>query len=442
MGMPDDETRGTRRRPRVAIIGAGPIGLECAVQASLAGLAFDVYEAGAVGEYVQQWGHVVLFTPFEMNRSDTSLALLCGAEPAGSGRAGQGVRGTRSAPLDDAFLTGREYVERYLRPLAQTAALQPYVHERHRVVSVGRSGVLKGQFIGDARRAERPFRLLIEADGTERSVEADIVIDASGTYGTHNWLGSGGIPAEGERVAGDRVRYTLDDILGADRPLYAGRRVVQIGAGYSAATSVVALSRLCDVEPQTMVYWLTCSDRTPPVRSVPNDPLFARGQLVHRANKLAQGEHPRVRHLPGVTVQRLECTAAGVVVHAVEAGGRRHVLEVDRVLANVGYQPDRTLYQELQVHECYATSGPMKLAAALMAEQGADCLERTAVAADLLRNPEPNFYILGAKSYGRDPSFLMQMGLAQVDQLFRELILPARVASLGRGGRAERKSCS
>ncbi len=36
----------------------------------------------------------------------------------------------------------------------------------------------------------------------------------------------------------------------------------------------------------------------------------------------------------------------------------------------------------------------------------------------LLRNPEPNFYILGAKSYGRNSAFLLRAGFEQVREVF------------------------
>lgn len=34
--------------------------------------------------------------------------------------------------------------------------------------------------------------------------------------------------------------------------------------------------------------------------------------------------------------------------------------------------------------------------------------------ADVLANPEPDFYILGHKSYGRKPNFLLETGYRQV----------------------------
>ena len=44
----------------------------------------------------------------------------------------------------------------------------------------------------------------------------------------------------------------------------------------------------------------------------------------------------------------------------------------------------------------------MKLAAALLGARGGDCLAQTSHGAETLANPEPGFFILGAKSYGRN----------------------------------------
>ncbi|MCA9269942.1 MAG: hypothetical protein KDA41_15785, partial [Planctomycetales bacterium] len=93
-------------------------------------------------------------------------------------------------------------------------------------------------------------------------------------------------------------------------------------------------------------------------------------------------------------------------------------VECDRIIANVGYRPDASLYAELQVHQCYATDGPMKLAAALTQADSADCLAQQSAGAQALVNPEPSFYILGSKSFGRNSNFLYSLGLAQIREVF------------------------
>jgi hypothetical protein len=60
----------------------------------------------------------------------------------------------------------------------------------------------------------------------------------------------------------------------------------------------------------------------------------------------------------------------------------------------------------------------MKLAAALSGQQSADCLDQKACGPQTLLNPEPNFYILGAKSYGRMPNFLLSVGYGQIREVF------------------------
>ena len=67
----------------------------------------------------------------------------------------------------------------------------------------------------------------------------------------------------------------------------------------------------------------------------------------------------------------------------------------------------------------------MKLAATLLAASagggGGDCLKQAAPGAATLQNPEPRFYILGMKSYGRNSAFLMRVGYEQVELLVGEL---------------------
>jgi hypothetical protein len=130
-----------------------------------------------------------------------------------------------------------------------------------------------------------------------------------------------------------------------------------------------------------------------------------------------------------VTVDQVETTATGLTVHLAGASGRRSV-EVDLVLALTGYIGDAALYRQLQVHECYATSAPMKLAAALLGQDSSDCLAQVSHGAETLANPEPGFFILGIKSYGRSTSFLMQIGWSQVEEAF-SLLEPAAGAASG-----------
>jgi thioredoxin reductase len=398
--MPKQET------PRIAVLGAGPVGLEAALYARRLQLPVKVYERGRVGEHVHRWGHVRLFSPFGMNATPLGLAAIRAESPR------------HDFPAAGDCVTGREHAAAYLGPLAK--ALGDAVRTDAQVVAVGRRGFLKGQAPGDARRGQQPFRLLVrEGKGQERSEEADVVLDCTGTYGQHRWLGEGGIPAVGESAAAPHIAYGLEDILGDRRAHYACKTVLVVGGGYSAATSVCNLAALAEQHPETWTIWVARGSGTQPLRRLASDPLKERDRLAGRANNLATRTDGNVEFHPQTVVEAVECAGPdkGFKVSARVAGKPR-TWEVDRVVANVGYTPDNGLYRELQVHECYASLGPMNLAAALLKHAGGDCLAVPAQGANALRNPEPNFYVLGAKSYGRNSNFLLRAGFEQVREVF------------------------
>jgi hypothetical protein len=208
--------------------------------------------------------------------------------------------------------------------------------------------------------------------------------------------------------------------VGRARADFLGKRTVLIGAGYSAATTAVALRTLVLEDDDTSFVWLTRVNRDKPIRVIPGDRLPQRRRLCEQANQICREHHPRMRHLPGAWVRRVDRRGDGKVNLAVKAGdGTREDIEAHWVVANVGYSADRSVYDRLQIHECYATGAPMKLAASLMNVAAVDCLDRPPVEEGLLENPEPRFFIIGNKSYGSDPTFLLQNGLAQAEQVVR-----------------------
>jgi thioredoxin reductase len=392
--------------PRIAVLGAGPVGLEAALYARRLQLPVKVYERGRVGEHLHRWGHVRLFSPFGTNATPLGLAAIKAENPR------------HQFPAAGDATTGREHMAAYLDPLAK--CLGDAVRLNIQVVAVGRRGFLKGQAPGDARRGQQPFRLLLrDGKGQERVEEADVVLDCTGTYGQHRWLGDGGIPAAGESAAAAHIAYGLDDVLGDRRGHYTGKTVLVVGGGYSAATSVCNLAALAEQHQETWTIWLARSPGTQPLRRLAGDPFKERDRLAARANNLATRPDGNVEFHPQTVIDAVECAGPdkGFKVSARVAGKPR-TWEVDRVIANVGSTPDTGLYRELHVHECHISLAPAGLATALREHAGGDGLTVSALGANVLRNPEPNFYILGAKSYGRHAHFLLRAGFEQVREVF------------------------
>ncbi len=191
------------------------------------------------------------------------------------------------------------------------------------------------------------------------------------------------------------------------------------GSGHSAQTAARALAAFSAQAPGTRVVWAVRNPR-PDWGAVSDDPLPERAALNAGAAELAGGATDAVEVLPGRVTEALAQRDGRMVVTL--RNGDSEEIEVDRILALNGGVGDQELYRQLQVHECYATAGPMKLAATLLGETGGDCLAIGSAGAETLVNPEPGFFILGAKSYGRNSQFLLRTGWQQVDDVFGSLI--------------------
>jgi thioredoxin reductase len=395
----------------IAVLGAGPIGLETALYARFLGYDVNVYERGVVAQHVLRWGHVRMFTPFAMNCSPLGLRAL------------EAQNSQYKPPDPSAPLIGREWVRQYLLPLAQSDLLVDHLHEPVSVVSVSRQDLLKTERRDAPERSDGVLRILLrDRDGAERSEHADIVIDTTGVFGQPNWLGPGGAPALGEVALRDRIEYWLPDVEGAERARYAGQQVLVVGDGLSAATNVVALRGLALQAPDTRVIWVTHrpgpATAVGPIRPFLHDPLPSRRELASGANRYASEPDEVVTHRPGTLVEAValdqERRQFVVRFSGAHAGEERF----DRVIANVGYQPDASLYAELQVDCCEASGAPRRVGELVRATKPEEYHTLPPCPPQALVTTEPNFYILGAKSFGRDSRFVFVHGLDQIRAVF------------------------
>ena len=354
---------------------------------------FSVLERDEVGASLRRWGPTRFFSPLAMN-------LAPGMAEALRGR----------LPPDDALLTGPEFAEAVLEPLARSDALAGRIKTGHRVVAVGRAGLTRSDFAGHPLRTERPFRLLVETPQGERTVEADAVLDASGTYGQPAAFGAGGLPAPGERAAGGRfIRDlgTLHSRLGA----LAGRRILVVGHGHSAAHAVLLLAELAGGAPETAVTWATRSLNRRPCVEVPSDPLPERARVTAGANALAMRPPAWLQVERRASVESIREDEGRL---EVTLGGGRSV-RADEIVALTGYRPDLSLLDELAIEIAPATEGAARLARALASVT--DCLSVPAVAPRDLESGEAGFHLVGAKSYGRARTFLLKTGYAQLETI-------------------------
>ncbi|GLZ78434.1 flavoprotein [Actinorhabdospora filicis] len=364
----------------IAVIGAGPVGLTTAAELANRGIDFVLLEAGeTIASSVAEWGHVRLFSPWRYNTAPAARALL---EPTGW-----------TAPDPDALPTGAELITDYLAPLAAHPAIAPRLRAGVAVTAIAREGIDKVRTTG---RDEAPFVLRL-SDGTELLAQA--VIDASGTWRTPNHLGGNGLPAIGEPEAADRIHAGMPDVLGRLRTSFAGRTVAVAGAGHSATGTLLALAEL----PGTTVHWLLRAAN--PDRAYGGgaaDALPARGAIGTRIRNLVEAGTLTVH--TGFHVR--EITADAVV----SADGRKVAAEV--IVNATGARPDHSIATELRL-DLDPILGSTRALAPLIDPNQHSCGTVPPHGAEELAHPEPGFYAIGAKSYGRAPTFLLATGYEQ-----------------------------
>jgi thioredoxin reductase len=421
---------------RVAVVGAGPIGLEFALAAVQRGLDVELFErASSCAGHVESYEFVQLFSPWSLNTTDI-------------GRNAVKELGLQM-PDDSVFPTGREMLDGYLSPLLQVLQKSPHCRNIHfgtEVLHVARGALLKGESIGGGdmmmpkgkplvsqARRETPFRLLVCKGEEEQYIEGfNFVVDCSGSYRPDfaNWIGAGGVPAVGERSlrAKKRLWTTIPNILSSDRERFAKKRTLVVGSGMSAATTLRNLNELAANEQGTSILWLTRSE-TKPFTVIEDDVLPQRKALCEMGNNAAAGGMKDIEYIGGAAVKAIAQTDNGRLRITIESHTSKdpRVEEVDECVGCCGYRPDSSLYEELQVHQCYASNGPMKLAATLLGASG-DCLQQVSAGVDSLRNPEPGFFILGSKSYGRNSAFLLKIGHEQVSCVLDAITPPVAAA--------------
>ena len=376
----------------VAVIGAGPVGLAAAAHLLSRGLEPLVFEAGdSVGASVRDWAHVRVFSPWAFNIDPAAADLL---EADGW-----------TAPPAEEYPTGGEIVERYLEPLAALPAIGGRLVLGARVTAVTRLGIDK---LKDAGREQAPFELIVDHGGIEQRYVARAVIDASGTWTRPNPLGAGGVPAAGERAHGERIAYRIPDVLGADRDRYAGKRVLVIGTGHSAFNALVDLVALREQEPATEIVWAVRRDAPgDKLGGGGADQLPERGALGETVRRLVE-ETGAVQLVTGFQTRALGGRGEQIVI-----GDGARELVADEVIATTGFRPDLSLLGELRLDLDDRVEAPRTLAP-LIDPNLHSCGTVPPHGVDELSHPDPDVYVVGMKSYGRAPTFLLRTGYEQV----------------------------
>jgi thioredoxin reductase len=380
----------------VVVIGAGPQGLAAAAHLVERGLPVLVFEAGAsAAAAVSEWGHVRLFSDWGELVDKTAAQLLArtGWEQPTAG-----------------YPSGAQWIRGYLAPLA--TALGDRVRYSSRVVGVSRRG--RDRLV-DAGRGEQPFTIHVEtSDGQELRLDARAVIDASGTWGSPNPAGADGLPALGEKAAAELLDYRIPDYR--SRAAYEGKHSVVVGSGHSAVTAVIALGRIARRDTATTVTWvLRRGTAGTTFGGGAADELPERGQLGITAKELVDAG--LIEMVTGFRIEKVTRDGDQVVLTAEDG---RSLPAADHVAVLTGFRPDLSFLSELRLELDATLQAPIRIASEVDPNLHS-CGSVAATGAADLAQPEADFYLVGAKSYGRAPTFLAMTGYEQIRSVVAKL---------------------
>jgi thioredoxin reductase len=389
-----------RRSPRldslpVAIIGAGPIGLAAAANLVERGIDFVIYESGStVASSMDAWRHIRLFSGWSELVDPASRRLLAATDWI--------------EPTPGIAPYAAELIDDYLLPLSALETIATRTRLGHTVLSVTREGMDRTRSAG---RDTTPFLLrLRNAKGLVSEIPARAVIDASGTYLNPNSLSSNGLEPLGLPEVAERVSHALPDVLGRDRARFAGRHTAVVGAGHSAANTLINLAKLAREEPGTAVTWIIRNASAVRVSSSEDDALPGRASLGARVGRLAKSGAITV--IDSFEIVRLAPNGDGMTI----TGGRHGALEevaAEVVVNATGFRPNLEMLREIRLDLDEVVEAPKRLAP-LIDPNVHSCGTVEPHGFAELAQPETNFFVAGMKSYGRAPTFLLATGYEQV----------------------------
>ena len=386
---------------RIVVIGAGPVGIAAAAHLKIRGLQPLVLEKGmSVGHAMKEWGHVRVFTPWEYI-TDKAVVQLLGDT-------------SWQHPDKEYLPTGRDIVKYYLEPAA--AELSDVIIYDAEVIGVSKVGLSKSS---SYRRDDMPFTVHYRTiDGEYHVIEADGVIDASGTWYNPNPIGADGLPVAGEQEHGDYIAYGIPDILGKDRALYEGKKTLVLGGGHSAINIALDILSLKDSHSETKLLWgLRHNKLDKLLGGGLNDQLPARGALGQAAK--AAIDEGALDLLAPLQVRKIDYFNDGLRVE-VSVDGEVGIFEIDRIVVAAGFRPDLHMLRELRLDLDDIVEAPRVLAP-MIDPNLHSCGTVKPHGVDELSHSDKNFFIVGMKAYGRAPTFLMLTGYEQVRSIADEL---------------------
>ncbi|MFN3405376.1 MAG: NAD(P)-binding domain-containing protein [Cytophagaceae bacterium] len=380
----------------VAIIGGGPVGLAAAAHLVKRNEPFILFESGkTIGANVLSWGHVKVFSPWKYNIDKVAEELL--------------LKTGWTAPDMEEVCTGSELYHNYFLPLSNHPLIKPFIYVDAKVMAIGRKGLDK---MKTHNREKQPFVIQVLKGSESMMFEARAVIDASGTWQNNNPIGSGGVFAFGELENKEKIFYGIPEVLKTHKNRYKNKNVAVVGSGHSAINSILELDQLKAEFPETQIHWILRKENIKDVfGGKENDALPARGALGMKIEQLILED--RVSVYSPFQIHELLNENNKLTLIGFQRNVKKALKGIDEIISNTGNRPDFSFLREIRVDYDSSLESVPSLAELIDPNIHSCGTVRPHGEAEL-RQKEKDFYIVGMKSYGRAPTFLMATGYEQV----------------------------
>jgi len=350
----------TPTQKRIAIIGAGPAGLEAAHYAVAGGFTVRVFEAAAeVAPNVRRYGHLSLVSSWSMLTT-----------PVGRNAISEKEHRPADSPRAAIHPSGEEFLRRYLVPMAMSLPPKALWLDT-RVVALTRPYLPPGTLptVDCGGNTATPMRLLTRnsASGEERTWSVDYVLDCTAGGRVPSWSGGGGIPAIGEMGCTHMIYRNIPDVLGKDRPKFAGKSTLLLGCDANSATTAHLLSELAELHPDTKILWAVEHDGALPCPTVEAQNSSRNQLVVGQANLLVKSHRPYLAYSNRTFVEETRYNYDAkkfFVTLQVDRQTKRY--QFDNIVANVGQR------QETSYLNCLSPADPSFFTLGAMDPAGSD----------------------------------------------------------------------
>ncbi|RPF53459.1 NAD(P)-binding domain-containing protein [Aquisalibacillus elongatus] len=372
------------------IIGAGPVGLAAAAHLYEYDESFLILEKGdQPGSHILEWGHVQLFSPWEFNIDQAAKKLL---------------KQTNWIEPDPSHLpSGYELVNQYLKPLSETKELNQQILLNAEVVNITRKNIDR---MKSNDRENQPFIIYTKLEGAIKKFEAKAVIDATGTWNHPNPPFADGV-WRNESLT-ESIHTHIPNVF-EEKETYQNKHIAVIGSGHSAQNSLNDLIELKTQYPKTKISWIVRKQNIQDTfGGEDHDELEARGKLGSKTHQLVDQGLINVYsnfYVDDIIEQNGS--------FSIQSSHDIIINDVDEIIVNTGARPDFSFLSEIRLEIDPAVQSTPQLAP-LIDPNLHSCGTVRPHGEKELKQPEKGFYIVGVKSYGRAPTFLMTTGYEQV----------------------------